>query len=65
MNSSDSSTGPAIDYIGLTERLGLPAHEQAAVLAWTGENTGHLWTEAEAAELAEVWAADTERITRD
>jgi hypothetical protein len=51
-----------IDYIELTARLGLPDHEQSAVLAWTGESADHLWTEADAEDLAGMWAADTERI---
>lgn len=47
-----------IDLPELTARLGLPAHEQSAVQAWSGEDYGHLWTEAEAAELAEQWKQD-------
>lgn len=58
-------TGTTIDYVELTARLGLPAHEQSAVLAWTGEDASHLWTDGEADELVGVWAADTQRIIQE
>lgn len=58
-------TGTTIDYVELTARLGLPDCEQSAVLTWTGEDAGHLWTDGEADELADVWAADTQRIARE
>jgi len=58
----NTGTQDTIDYVELTARLGLPEHEQSAVLAWTGEDAGHEWTDTEAEELAGVWAADTERI---
>jgi hypothetical protein len=53
-----TDTEDTIDYVELTARLGLPASEQSAVLAWTNENADHLWTLAEADELADHWAAD-------
>lgn len=58
----DTDTQATLDYVELTTRFGLADHEQSAVLAWTGEGADHLWTDAEADELAGVWAADTERI---
>lgn len=54
-----------LDITDLTTRLGLPAHEQSAVLSWTGEAVGHTWTESEADELVEAWSADAERIAAD
>lgn len=44
-----------IDLPELTARLGLAAHEQSAVQAWSGEDYGHRWTEEEAADLTKVW----------
>lgn len=48
-----------LDLADLTRFLGLPDDQQEAVWSWTGE-TGRdkRWTEAEAAELAEIWKAD-------
>lgn len=48
-----------LDIAELTRFLGLPDDQQQAVFSWTGE-TGRdkLWTEVEAAELAEIWKAD-------
>lgn len=60
----DTDTEATFDYVELTARLGLAEHEQSAVLAWTGEDADHLWTDAEADELVGVWAADTERIAQ-
>jgi hypothetical protein len=57
-----TDTEPTIDYVELTARLELPDHEQSAVLAWANVNPGHLWTEAEADRLVEIWAADTEHM---
>jgi hypothetical protein len=54
-----TDTEPTIDYVELTARLELPDHEQSAVLAWANVSQGHLWTEAEADRLVEIWAADT------
>lgn len=54
-----------VDLPELTRRLGEPDHQQQAVLAWTGCDEGTTWTEAEAAELAEVWQADGERIAAE
>lgn len=53
--TSDLINGGWLDYIELTKRLGQPDDQQNAVLAWTGENADHRWTEAEAAELLEIW----------
>lgn len=40
--------------------------DQEAVFSWTGEaDREKRWTEAEAAELAEIWKADDERITAE
>lgn len=48
-----------VDIVELTATwLGLPAYEQSAVQAWNSEDCGYLWTEAEAAELAEQWKRD-------
>jgi len=55
-------TEATMDVAELTARLGLPEHEQSAVLAWTGESADHIWTETDAVELADIWAADIERI---
>jgi hypothetical protein len=60
-----TDTEDTIDYVELAARLGLPACEQSAVLAWTGESADTIWTIAEAERLADVWAADTERITQE
>lgn len=57
-----TDTENTIDIVELTARLGLPAHEQSAVLAWTNEQPDHEWTETEAEGLLDIWAADTERI---
>lgn len=46
-----------IDLVEMTERLGLPGEEQTAVQAFSGEDYGHMWTEAEAEELIEAWNA--------
>lgn len=55
-----------LDIADLTRFLGLPDHEQAAVFSWTGETDREKrWTEVEAAELAEIWKADTERIAAE
>jgi hypothetical protein len=54
-----------IDLAELTARLGHPDHNQQAVLAWTNEDEGHLWTEAEVEELIAISAADTARIDRE
>jgi hypothetical protein len=60
-----TDTEDTIDYVELTARLGLPASEQSTVLAWTGEAADTIWTIAEAERLADVWAADTERIMQE
>jgi hypothetical protein len=60
-----TDTEDTIDYVELTARLGLPASEQAAVLAWTGEAADTIWTVAEAERLADIRAAATERITQE
>lgn len=57
-----TNTQNTIDYIELTARFGLPDTDQSALLAWTGEDADHEWTIAEADELAEIWAADVDRI---
>lgn len=57
-----TDTGNMIDYVELAARFGLHGDQATTVLDWTGEDSGHLWTEADADELAGVWAADTERI---
>jgi hypothetical protein len=59
----------------LTERLCLPAHEQGAVAAWTGEAYETLFTpgggwmpvfdEDDIARLLLAWQIDSERIERD
>lgn len=49
----------------LTERLGLPAHEQSAVAAWTGDGPDATYTEAEIAELVAAWQADSDRIANE
>ncbi len=60
-----TDTGNTIDYIELTARLGLPDHEQSAVLSWTNEDATATWTEDEAEELIGRWHADTARIHGD
>jgi len=49
----------------LTHRLGLPASDQSAVAAWTGEPRGSEWTESEAVQLAYAWSVDQARIARE
>lgn len=58
--TAEAASKPAtvVTLAELTKRLGLPDHEQSAVGSWTGEGFGHVWTEAEAAELIEIWNAD-------
>jgi hypothetical protein len=51
-----------MDIVELTARMGLDETDQSAVLAWTGRPVDYLWTETEADELADIWAADTTRI---
>lgn len=46
-----------IDLVEMTKRLGLPGEDQTAVQAFSGEDYGHMWTEAEAEELIEAWNA--------
>lgn len=58
-------TENTIDLVELTARLGLPADQQSAVLAWTGEYSWTEWTEGEADELIGIWNADTARIDRE
>lgn len=60
-----TDTGETIDIAELTARLGLPADKQYAVLAWTNELPGRLWTEAEVEDLIGIWQADTMRIDRE
>ena len=60
-----TDTGNTTDLVELTSRLGLPAHEQGAVLAWTNELPERLWTEAEVEDLIGIWNADTARIDRE
>lgn len=48
-------TEPTIDLAELTRRLGLPADQATTVAAFVGDPDRDGWTEAEAAELAEVW----------
>lgn len=62
MTDEEHDTQATIDLAELTARLGHPGHDQQAVLAWTNEDEGHLWTEAEIEELIEISAADTARI---
>lgn len=47
-----------IDLAEMTTRLGLDQHEQTAVQAFSGEDYGHMWTEAEAEELVAAWNAE-------
>ena len=57
---------PRLDLADLTRFLGEPDHQQEAVFSWSGEtDRTKTWTEAEAAELAEIWKADTERIAAE
>lgn len=65
MTDGEHDTQVTIDLVELTARLGHPDHDQQAVLAWTNEDEGHLWTEAEVEELIEISAADTERIAAE
>lgn len=60
-----TDTGTTIDYIELTARLGLPDHDQSAVLAWINRNADHLYTEDEADLMIEIWHADVRRIDRE
>lgn len=69
---ADTGIEPTAEYCArnvtlaeLTARLGRPDSDQQAVLAWTNEERGRLWTEAEVAELTEIWAADVNRIDAD
>jgi len=57
-----TDTEATLDIVELTARLGQPANRRGAVLAWTGEDGAHEWTEREAEELAGLWAADAMRI---
>lgn len=55
-----------LDLADLTRFLGAPDHDQEVVYSWTGEtDRSKRWTEVEAAELAEIWKADTERIAAE
>lgn len=55
-----------VDLPELTRLLGLEAHEQEAVFAWTGEtDPDHQWTGTEAAKLRHAWVADSARIEAD
>jgi hypothetical protein len=58
----DIDTQATLDYVELAARFGLAQDQAYIVLNWSGEDGAHLWTDAEAEELAGVWAADTERI---
>lgn len=57
-----TDTEDTIDIVELTARLGLPDHEQEAVLAWTGRDADWGWTTREVDELIEIWNADTARV---
>jgi hypothetical protein len=49
-----------LDLADLTRYLGLGAEQQEAVFSWSGAtDRNQRWTEEEAAELAEIWKADT------
>lgn len=61
---------PTVDIAQLTEMLGLPADQQGAVAAWTGDSdiwisgTDGLepnprWTADEAAALISIWHRET------
>jgi hypothetical protein len=65
MTDIETDTEATIDYRELTARLGLPDHEQSAVLAWTNYGADHLYTEDEADEMIEMWHADVRRIDRE
>jgi hypothetical protein len=64
-NIESTDAQATADYIELTARLGLPDDKQSAVLAWTGENADHLWTDDEIDKLIEIWHADVRRIDRE
>ncbi len=51
-----------VDLAELTKRLGLPDHEQQAVLSFSGEEPGHIWTEDEADDLIQAWRLEGLRI---
>jgi prevent-host-death family protein len=51
-----------VDLAELTRRFGLPAHEQSAVAAWTGDPYGTTWSEEDADQLHQAWEADQIRI---
>lgn len=55
------TNGPTLDLADLTRYLGAPDSDQSAVQAWTGEtyDPRKRWTEQEAAELREIWLADS------
>lgn len=50
-----------IDLPELTQRLGLPTHEQTAVQAFSGESYGYQWTAAEANEVIRAWREAEQR----
>lgn len=67
-NENFETTGNLLDIVQLTALFGEPDHAQSSVAAWTGDTcysiSGEplpMWNPAEAAELAAVWRAESER----
>lgn len=54
----DIDTDATLDIVELTAYLGLHGDQAKTVLDWTGENADHLWTSAEAEQLAGRFWAD-------